>query len=70
MHVLEEDKESLSDQLEFSTGQCCIHLKIKKVKLKSNFIKPAMTKYNYTAYLCIYTFLPLLKMQCVGPGSI
>lgn len=44
MHVLKEDKKSLSNQLEFTTGQRRIHLKIhigikkKKSKLMKTFI--------------------------------
>lgn len=43
MHVLKEDKKSLSNQLEFTTGQRRIHLKIhigikKKSKLVKTFI--------------------------------
>ncbi len=33
MHVLEEDKESLSDQLKVPTRQGCIHLKKKKEQI-------------------------------------
>lgn len=38
MHVLEEDKKSLSDQLEFPTRQGCIHLKKKKKKKEYDWI--------------------------------
>lgn len=36
MHVLEEDKESLSDQLKVPTRQGCIHLEKKEEKIKLN----------------------------------
>lgn len=42
MHVLEEDKESLSDQLKVPTRQGCIHLEKKeeeKIKLNQQWKK-------------------------------